>query len=137
LDKGIIDYFKGKRRLAVIALALIVGFVLLIAPRSDTWEEYSENDTLSEYKKTLEAEVASLPSGVKGVGRCRVFITFERGAQYTYKSGELVETRPPLVRGVTVVCSGAESDLVRARLTEMLTALFDIPSNRVAVLKSG
>ncbi len=121
----------------MIALALLVGLFLISAPFSEAAEEASRTDPLEEYKKTLEAEVASLASGVKGVGKCRVLITFERGAQYTYKSGELVETRPPLVLGVTVVCSGAESDLVRARLTEMLTALFDIPSNRVAVLKSG
>jgi stage III sporulation protein AG len=53
------------------------------------------------------------------------------------ENGELTESRPPLVLGVTVVCSGGDSDHVRARLTEMITALFDIPSNRVAVLKSG
>ena len=131
------DYLKGKRRLGVIALALFVGLLLIAAPFSGATDEASVGDPLGEYKKTLEADVASLASGIKGVGKCRVFITFERGAQYTYKGGELVETRPPLVLGVTVICSGGESDLVRARLTEMLTALFDIPSSRVAVLKSG
>jgi stage III sporulation protein AG len=137
LDKGFFDYFKGKRRIALIVLAVALGLFLLMLPASDGVEGAASPDSLDEYRERLEAEVASLASDVKGVGKCRVLITFERGGQYTYKNGELTESRPPLVLGVTVVCSGGDSDHVRARLTEMITALFDIPSNRVAVLKSG
>ena len=126
----------SKKRLAAIALAFLLGILLIMLPLFGGKEEERSDDTLSGYKLELEEEVASLASAVKGVGKCRVLITFERGAQNTYKGGELVETRPPLVLGVTVVCDGADSDLVRARLTEMLTALFGIPSSRVAVLKS-
>ena len=129
------NYFKGRRRLLAVALLLFVGALLILLPFSTGKEEKSEL-TLEEYKVDLEEEVASIASGVKGVGKCRVLITFERGAQNTYKGGELIETRPPLVLGVTVVCDGADSDNVRVRLTDMITALFNIPSNRVAVLKS-
>ena len=128
-------YFKGKRRIALILLAFVLGIALIVIPFSTGRENDESKDTLESYKTNLEEEVASLASGVKGVGKCRVLITFERGALNTYKGGELIETRPPLVMGVTVVCEGGDSDQVRARLTEMLTALFDIPSNRVAVLK--
>ena len=136
MDKGFIEYFKGRKRIVTVAAVSLLGMLLILLPLSAVKEETGSEDTLYEYKLELEEEVASLASTVKGVGRCRVLITFERGAQNTYKGGELVETRPPLVLGVTVVCDGADSDHVRVRLTEMLTALFDIPSSRVAVLKS-
>ena len=91
--------------------------------------------TLDEYREQLESEVAALCSSVSGVGKCRVFITFERGAASTYRGSSVIETKPPLVLGVSVVCSGGDSDRVRSELTDMLTALFSIGSNRVSVLK--
>ena len=136
MDKGFVEYFKGRRRLLYVIIPLLLGLMLLVLPMSASGGDESTAQTLEEYKASLEEEVASLASGVRGVGKCRVLITFERGTQNTYKGGELIETRPPLVLGVTVVCDGAESDRVRASLTEMITALFGIPSNRVAVLKS-
>lgn len=136
MDKDFIKYFKGRKKLLALVAVFLLGILLIALPLSGVKEETGSEDTLSEYRLELEEEVASLASAVKGVGKCRVLITFERGAQNTYKGGELVETRPPLVLGVTVVCDGADSDHVRVRLTEMLTALFDIPSSRVAVLKS-
>jgi stage III sporulation protein AG len=52
-----------------------------------------------------------------------------------YKGSSVVERKPPKVKGVTIACRGADSDGVRSQLTEMMTALFDIGSNRVAILK--
>ena len=95
----------------------------------------NEEISLDEYKERIESEVASLCSSVEGVGRCRVFITFERGEQTVYKGSAVLETKPPRVQGVTVVCRGAESDNIKSQLTEMMCALFDVGSNRVAILK--
>ena len=117
-------------------LLVAIGLLLIIIPLSEGSADLETEQTLEEYRESLEEEVASLASGIKGVGRCRVLITFERGSLNTYKGGTLTETRPPLVSGVTAVCDGAENDQVRARLTEMITALFGIQSNRVAVLKA-
>ena len=63
-------------------------------------------------------------------------VTFSRGEENTYKGSKLTESRPPEVLGVTVVCDGGDNATVRARLTEMLSALFGIGSNRIAVLPS-
>ena len=117
---------------------LIIGVVLLFISSSTGKRAESvgsESESLTEYKKQLESEIASLCSDVDGVGKCRVFITFERGEQNEYKGSQVIETRPPRILGITVICRGAESDTVRRELTDMLTALFGIGSNRVAVLK--
>ena len=113
--------------------------ILLVLSSSSAKDKKSESDnaeiSLDEYRARLEGEVASLCSSVEGVGTCKVFITFERGAQNVYKGSSVIETKPPRVQGVTVVCRGAESDVIKSRLTDMMTALFDIGSNRVAILK--
>ncbi len=129
----------GKNK-KILAVALIAAFgILLILASSHGEKEASHTQTekisLEEYKSDMENEISALCSSVSGVGKCRVFITFERGEETVYKGSSVVETRPPKVKGVMIACRGAESDGVRNQLTDMMTALFDIGSNRVAILK--
>ena len=133
----LIALFKENKHLPKILFLLFIGLVLIVISGrvGSTPAEDSKELTLEEYKVQLEKEVAKLCSDVDGVGKCRVFITFERGEQNTYKGSLLIESKPPKVLGVTVICEGAEYDSVRRELSEMLRALFDIGANRVAVLK--
>ena len=131
-----VKYIKENKRVILIALFALVGiFFVIISSSSGGGEVEREEITLDEYKELLEAEIESLCSAVDGVGRCRVFITFERGVQDTYKGSNIIESKPPRVLGVTVVCRGGDSDAVKSSVTEMICALFDIGYNRVAVLK--
>ena len=90
---------------------------------------------LGEYKERTEGELESLCHSVSGVGRCRVYLTLARGEKNSYKGSTVIETKPPEVLGVTVICDGGDKDSVRLALVDMLTALFNIGSNRVAILK--
>jgi hypothetical protein len=109
--------------------------------REDSWgkkkkfREGQAEQTLDEYKESLEGKIESLCSDVSGVGKCRVFITFERGVQNSYKGSTVTETKPPKVLGVTVICKGGEIDSVKKAISDMICALFDIGYNRVAVLQ--
>ena len=135
MDRGFFGYLKGKRRYAAVAVLILIGLLLIALPFSKEETEISDEQTLEEYKERMEEEVSALASSVRGVGKCRVYITFERGEQNTYKGSEVIERKPPLVLGVAVVCAGADNDRVRSDLVEMMTSLFEIPSSRVAVLK--
>ena len=131
------EYVSKNKKTVLLVFLLICG-VLLIAFSSSPFETESEGETgetLDEYKKRLEDELGAVCSSVRGVGKCRVTVTFERGEERVYKGSSLIESRPPKVMGVTVVCKGADSDTVRAEIVGMMSALFDIGSNRIAVLK--
>ena len=120
------------------ALLILLGLILILSSSfSGDAKNKNRNETvtLDEYKERLEEEIRELCSSVDGVGKCRVTVTFERGEQNVYKGSSVIETKPPRVQGISVVCRGADSDRVRIELTELLTALFDIGSNRVAILK--
>jgi len=137
LDSGFISFIKENKKLWRIGVFIFIGIVLIFISSSfnSAPEKDGEELTLEEYKEKLEGELTDLCSDVKGVGRCKVFVTFERGEQNTYKSGVIIEKKPPRVLGVTVICQGADSDYVKRELTDMITALFDVGTNRVAVLK--
>ena len=138
LDNPFFSHFiKNKKSIAAVLL-VILGIVLIFSSsitKSKKADIASDDISIDAYKERLEAEIAALCSSVDGVGACKVYITFERGEQNVYKGSSVIETKPPKVQGVSVVCRGAESDVIKSRLTEMLTALFDIGSNRVAILK--
>lgn len=137
LDSGFKSFLQSNKKLWKVWLfiALGVALILISATFGEKTEESAQAITLDEYKEKLEGELVSLCSEVSGVGRCKVFITFERGVQNTYKGSIVIESKPPKVLGVTVICRGADSDYVKRELTNMITALFDIGANRVAILK--
>lgn len=51
--------------------------------------------------------------------------------------GMTVKTVDPRIRGVAVVCTGGDSDVVRQRIIETVTAVLDISSACVSVAKMG
>lgn len=134
---GARDYFAKNKRSAVVLFLLILGILMLVFSSSLGVEEEKKEteESLGEYKQKLESELADICSSVKGVGKCRVSVSFERGEERVYKGSALIESKPPKVMGVTVVCRGADSDAVRAEIVGMMSALFDIGTNRIAVLK--
>ena len=138
MNGSFIAFIKENKNFRKAAALIAVGIILIFISSSfgnQKADNKTDEITLDEYKERLEEDISSICSDVSGVGKCRVFITLERGEQNTYKGSSVIETKPPKVLGVTVVCRGADSDYVRSELTDMLTALFDIGANRVAILK--
>ena len=131
------EYVKKNKKTVIIALFFCLGILMLVFSSSSFTEEKEpeQSEGLNEYKERLEGELADICSSVSGVGKCRVTVTFERGEERVYKGSSLIESKPPKVMGVTVVCKGADSDNVRAEIVGMMSALFDIGANRIAVLK--
>ena len=118
-------------------LVAAVGVALVLFSLGGTKEEKAEksSQSLAEYKAELERELESACSSIRGVGRCEVIVTFSRGAENTYKGTNLIESKPPEVMGVSVICEGADSDEVRAGIVGMMSSLFSIGTNRVSVMK--
>ena len=121
-----------------MVLLVSVGVFLIFFSGSACTESVSSDSggtSLEEYKERTERELESLCHSVSGVGRCRVYLTLLRGEKNSYKGSTVIETKPPEVLGVTVICDGGDRDSVKLALVDMLTALFNIGSNRVAILK--
>ena len=131
------EYILSNKKTVLLIVLFLFGILMLTFSSSLFSQEEEAKDTLelTEYKKNLEEELSEICSSVRGVGKCRVMVTFERGEEKVYKGSSLIESRPPKVMGVTVVCRGADSDAVRSEIVDMMVALFDIGANRVSVLK--
>lgn len=128
----IVSVLKRHKKLFLAALALI-GIALLILPSAARDE--SESASLSEYKRELEDELEDMISQIDGAGRCSVTVTFSDGERYGYSGSRITSVSPPRVLGVSVVCEGGGSSEVAERISDAVTALFDIGANRVCILK--
>ena len=155
----------GVIRLLVIAGAAGILLIALSEwlPRSSPAADSSAVAvTASQVEQALEQRITDLLGTVAGVGRCRVMVTLESGEQAVYAadtvrsstdSGEnlsesyltvdttagpvgLLLTRvQPTVRGVVVVCTGAEDPAVSQRVQAVITTAFHISERRVCVVQ--
>lgn len=144
---------------AVWAVALGAAAMLLIL-LSELWPAQAQTDTqqnaaqsAAEYQQQLEQRLAELIAQLDGAGRTTVMVTLETGEETIYaldtlsgqtqsqethvllEDGTALEQTVylPKVCGVAVVCEGGGDIHVAARITELVGALLDIPSNRICV----
>lgn len=138
MDKNfsIREYVKADKKRAFILIALALGVLLILLSLSGTDKKAvsSSDGTLAEYKAELEKELSELCSSIEGAGKCVVRVSFAEGVKTEYKGNNKVSEIPPRVLGITVVSDGGGRADVRNAITECMTAMFDIKSNRVAVL---
>ena len=101
----------------------------------------------------LEARLAELIAQVEGAGQTTVMVTLESTEERIYatdtrtgqdqsqqthvllEDGTALEetTCLPAVRGVAVVCDGGGNVEVEVRITALVSALLDLPANRICV----
>ncbi len=121
-------------------------------------------DPLYEYTELTEQRIASLCASVKGVSEVRVAVSLEGDFTYVYatdsdtqeKDGNserqeqyvtvgsgsseqtvLLTRTPPAVSGIGIVCRGGGDAGVRQELTALLSAAFDIGTNKIYIAEAN
>ena len=142
---------KGKQGRARLAAAVGVLAMLLILLS----ELFPQNTAAgsTEYQAHLENQLEHLISQMSGAGKTTVMVTLETGEEAIYaldtQSGEMQSQQThvlledgsaltetvclPQVCGVAVRCEGGGDIRVAARITELVSALLELPSNRICV----
>jgi len=151
----------GKLQYAILLMA--AGLFMMLPVRQNTAGEeavavMTESSALPEL--SMEEQIAQLLSQVEGAGNARVMLTVQHDGETEYQvdreessSGtnrdirlETVfgrgETEPvirsrsaPVYRGAVVLCQGADSAVVRYRVTKAVCSLTGLGSDKVTVLK--
>ncbi len=152
---------REKPRSASLAVVLGVAAMLLILlsevlPGSSDAVDLKDDQTVqtaASYQASLESQLADLIQQIEGAGETTVMITLESGEERIYatdtqtggdqsqqthvllEDGTALEETIylPTVCGVAVVCDGGGDVGVEARITTLVSALLDVPSNRICV----
>ena len=147
---------ENRAKLAVafggIAMVLILLSELVpSAPKAATSVETTTDPTA--YRIRLEQQLTAFIEQIDGAGKTVVMLTLENGEETVYaldtQSGQTQSQEThvllddgsalaqtvylPKICGAAIVCEGGGDVRVAARITELVSALLDLPSNRICV----
>ena len=154
----------GKLRLLIILGGAVLGILLLLFAGSNSLsgdrtdiegEAEGSEETLRQYQEYLENRIKSICESVAGVGNVSVVITLDGDFRDVYAiemidgneeyvivgsgsnaSALYLTKQSPCITGIGVVCQGGANADVRQELISLLSAAFDVPSNRIYIAGS-
>ena len=153
LEKGKSSRNRAALAVAVGVLAMLLILLSEIFPQTEQNAPAGQEENTLAYQTQLEQRLEKLISQMNGAGKTTVMVTLETGEEAIYaldtQSGDLQSQNThvllddgsaltetvcqPKIRGVAVLCDGGGDVRVAARITELLTSLLDLPSNRICV----
>ena len=151
-----LERLKKKGRLWIIILGAVAGvFLLLIGNGTSEQKQVETNEAkaLEEYSQKVEEKIREICSRVKGVSDVSVAISFDSGFEYVYaqneddgdfvligsgssKSAVKVTEKPPTIGGIGIVCRGGGDPTVQNKLIKLLSAAFNISSNKIYIAEA-
>ena len=143
---------QGRTRLAVL-IGGVAMLLLLLSELMPTGTKSAAASTAPQEIAAYQTQLETLIAQMDGAGKTTVMLTLETGEETIYaldtQSGQMQEQQThvlledgsalaetiyqPQIRGVAVLCDGGGDVRVAARITEMVGALLDLPSNRICV----
>lgn len=115
----ILSIAKSKWFVPIVIFIMIVIALSSIVTSSDT------PDT----PVTTEQQLEELCNAIEGVSNAKVIITYDAVNVSTFLSSE----KSNKILGIAVLCRGGDDPTVQLKLHQILQALFDLPSTRIAV----
>lgn len=160
LFKKLFDKLKKDKKSMLIILLGISGMLLILFSGTDTVNaDATEETSAGVYsQENISAQVKKLISDINGAGKTEVVITYENDFETVYavntdekysgndihtdreyiitddETGLILKVLYPKVRGVAVVCQGGDDPVVKQKIYSVLSALFDISSNKISVV---
>ncbi len=150
MTKSIIEIFKKKKGVFLLAAGLLVG-LLLVFSDSDTSKKADHTNRaeyIEKYVQKTEENLEMLIEKINGTSNVNVLVTLKSGNEYVYASdasdssekhvivgSELVYVKEylPELEGVAVVCKGGDDPVINAKITELVCSVTGLYSTHVYV----
>lgn len=149
-----------KRPSSLLILAGLLGLGLIFLSddmdrTSDTAQAPAASVQIQAYEAQMERRLTDLIERMDGAGQAQVMVTLEAAGETVYALDERIsqdgstqsehvlaggqpvtrEMLLPTVQGVAVLCQGGDDVVVQARVTEAVSVLLGITTNRISVAK--
>ena len=150
-----------QKNVPLLAILFILGIIFLYLSEYDSNKKIESSidfDTQS-YTKDLENRLSTMLEQMDGVESVRVMITLETGSRYQisgikgnttdpaayvnsfshqdgYGNGEkptVMAIEAPKIKGVSVVCAGAENIQIRERIINLIASTLNLTKNKIYV----
>lgn len=157
--RGSLVFFAG-----VLGVFLLIAGGLPFSDKEEAADASAASGTTRQwsevYVRQLEETLTELIGSIEGAGRTKVAVTLDASAETVYALDEtnggengqrqlehiLVDTREgqdalvemtwePVIRGIAVVCEGADDVTVNAQITQAVSVLTGVSTNRISISK--
>ena len=134
-DKNVEDEISSAEKKLEELLSFMegAGKVKVMITLDSLGEKVLEKDTPVERNVVTETDAGGGSRNTNNVNsqETTVYVTDSGGNKIPYVVTETL----PAVKGVTVVCSGGDNDLVEKNITEVIQALFGIEVHKIKIVK--
>ena len=142
---------KNRKSIIIVISLVVIGIALILL--SGFFEESETEDTkqlnYEKYVCDLEDKIESFLLKIQGITKAEVIITLDTSSEQIYAqnndnyviidkdSGESpinITEAYPTVRGIAIACTNGNSDEVKVKITRIISAYLDIPTNRIEIV---
>ena len=115
-----IDSLSGKKKSLILALAGIIGLMLIIFgtfgekndEKEDVVKNSKENISTLEYIQALENKIGNIAEQITGSGNVRVIVSVSSGTEYIYVSNEKLGENSSSKEYITVRTESGADELI-------------------------
>ncbi len=157
--------FNFIKKYKYAAIVLLIGIALMLLPEisnaNTETKQIEQNNKI--YTEKLDSKLADILCKVEGAGRVEVILTVSEGEQTVYQTntdqsgdeqgldmksntviitnssrnecGLVMRVDPAKYLGAIILCQGADSQAVRLAITEAVSKITGLGSDRICVLK--
>ena len=154
---------KDKKALLTVIIGITGMLLVLLSELPSFSDEDEVKADESFFYQQLEQRAEKLISQIDGAGKVSVMLTYASTEETVWatdtrnqsrdttgselisehiildtdngENGLAVKVIYPEIRGVAVVCSGADNPQVKSEIKALISALFDIGSNRISIAR--
>jgi stage III sporulation protein AG len=144
-------------------IVVVVGMLLMLLPigKSDATEKVKAPETAE--TQSVEQRLSEILAQIHGAGRVRVMLTIASGEETIYQfdqnlstdaggsstqkdtvtvtdkdrgqSGLITQINPPKYQGALIVCQGADNAAVRLAISEAVSGLTGLGTDKITIVK--
>ena len=163
LTEFIVKLKKDKKALLTVAVGITGMLLVMLSelPSFSSGEATAAMQKDTYISNSLEKDTEKLISEIRGAGKVSVMLTYDCSEETVWakdcdekiedggksnseskhiiidsadgETGLAVKVLYPQVRGVAVVCTGGDDPVVKSEIKALLSALFDIGTNRISI----
>ena len=163
IKRGLIKAGEVLKKYRYAAIVIVAGIFLMLLPigESSASEETAPNQR--EVSDSMEERLCAILSQIRGAGRVQVMLTIAQGEEPVYQfdqdlttdeggsssqkdtvtvtdkdrgqSGLITQVNPPRYQGALIVCQGADDPAVRLAISEAVSGLTGLGTDKIAIAK--
>lgn len=119
---------KKYKNIILVSFIFILGLALLLVNSN---QNIKTNDNQFEYIEKIEKKLEDFLLNINGIHKVNVIITLEGSSNSSHNTSENEQIN---VKGVAIACTNGENMTIKEKLTKIVSAYFDIPTNKIEIV---